>query len=74
MAWTAFDHAVAALKNPSTKEADIKKLAAKILTEYGEELAGVIENSDELRDHTDDHMGDVNAAAGVIRRHTPKGA
>ncbi len=74
MTWTALDHAVAALKNPSTRQEDIPRLAREILTEYGRELADMIESSPQLRNLTDDHMGDINAAADVIRAHDPKGA
>ena len=40
--------------------------ADEILAEHAAELADRIRNSDELRDLTDDHMGDCNAAADFI--------
>jgi uncharacterized membrane protein len=37
-----------------------------LLDEFAHELAERIRNSEELRDRTDDHMGDCNAAADLI--------
>ena len=37
-----------------------------VLDEHAHELAEKIRNSKELRDLTDDHMHDVNAAANLI--------
>lgn len=37
-----------------------------LLDDYAHELAEEIRNSDELRDFTDDHMSDCNAAADLI--------
>ncbi|MBA2951450.1 hypothetical protein [Streptomyces himalayensis] len=38
----------------------------QLLTEHAHELAEKIRNSEELRDLTDDHMSDCNAAADLI--------
>ncbi len=43
-----------------------KLVADEILNDHARELAEKIRNSPELRDLTDDHMGDCNAAADLI--------
>lgn len=40
--------------------------ARRLLDAYAHELAEKIRNSKELRDYTDDHMGDCNMAADLI--------
>lgn len=37
-----------------------------LLNVHAHELAEEIRNSEKLRDYTDDHMGDCEAAAGLI--------
>lgn len=49
-----------------------RAMARGILKQYNEEIAGDIRTSGFLRDHTDDHMADCNAAADVAEAHTPK--
>lgn len=41
-------------------------VADEILNQHARELAERIRNSEELRDLTDDHMGDCDAAADLI--------
>ena len=43
--------------------ADVK---TAFIDAFAHELAEKIRNSEELRDRTDDHMGDCNAAADLI--------
>jgi hypothetical protein len=74
MAWTALDHAIAALKNPSTRQEDIPRLAREILTEYGFELAYGIDNIVKPDQETDEFDAGVIASADYVRRYTPKGA
>lgn len=57
----AYDKAFAALADCPTFGA-----VEKALKMYAHELAEAIRNSESLRNHTDDHMGDCNAAADLI--------
>lgn len=43
-----------------------EKVADEILNEHAHELAAKIRDSEELRDLTDDHMSDCDAAADLI--------
>ncbi|MFH9816167.1 hypothetical protein [Streptomyces sp. NPDC017230] len=40
--------------------------AKTVLRDHAHQLAETIRNSKELRDYTDDHMGDCNMAADLI--------
>jgi hypothetical protein len=69
---TAEDLIVRMLQRPGESDAVARRVTRVVLIMHADELADMIENSGELRDHTDDHMGDVSAAASVIRRHARK--
>ena len=52
---------------PSDEEiVEVRKTAEKEVDAFAHELAEQIRNSEELRDLTDDHMGDCYAAADLI--------
>jgi hypothetical protein len=46
--------------------AEAEQIAKAMLAEHAHELAERIRNSEELRDYTDDHMGDCLMAADLI--------
>lgn len=48
------------------QDVPLDDIVTQLLAEHAHELAEKIRNSKELRDLTDDHMHDVNAAANLI--------
>ena len=61
-----------ALKSYGYGDEVATQIVTNLLNEHAHELAEKIRNSKCLRDFTDDHMSDCNAAADLIDPEVPK--